>query len=449
MSWWNSVPSVPYYVSWWLWGGRPRRRRTSRSGCSWLVERRHLTKSSCPSEKADVDVGRRPGGPPHRPWPVRQASRLLPILLATTAFAASGPVEFGLSEFQAANATRKWPVKVKTELSLDAPESFRIEPYTAGGGRVTGGDLRGLMYGLIEAAGQLRSLGRLKPTHGVPATPLRAVRLKVATGDLDQPWFSSETFWRGYFQTLARSRFNRFNLAVPRLLEPPSRLCMLSQLAAAYGIDFTLGLPEPAGDPVLLRSRLGSILAACPSIRGIEMDAGSAPLEWYRDAVVRTIETAGRRLTLDLHYAAGRPDSTAALTQAALDANLHVRVSSPSGCKEISGLPEGSCYWALHEPVAGDAESIRARVPDLTADGSSGFEMEAPREEADPPYFHGAQELFYWAWGRLSYDPKAPATPPVDAPAPPAAPAPVRPAAPKSAVAPANQGTPKAPNTRQ
>jgi len=37
-----------------------------------------------------------------------------PFLAATTALAASGPVEFGLAEFQAVNTTRKWPVKINT-----------------------------------------------------------------------------------------------------------------------------------------------------------------------------------------------------------------------------------------------------------------------------------------------------------------------------------------------
>jgi hypothetical protein len=376
-------------------------------------------------------------------------SNVVLLAAAGLALGASGPVEFGSAEFQAANATRRWPVKVKTELSLDPPETFRIQPYTAGGGRVTGGDLRGLMYGLIEAAEQLRSTGRLKPAHGSPATPLRAVRFKLTAEDMEQPWLSSETFWRGYFQTLARSRINRFNLAMPRLIEPPSRLCMLSQLAASYGVDFTLGLPEPAGDPATLRSRLTSILAACPSIRGIELDTGGAPLEWYRDAVLRTIETAGRRITLDLHNPAARTDANAMLVQAALDANLHVHVSSPAGCKDASALPEGVCYWALHEPVAADAETVRERVADLTADGSSGFEMEAPRAEGDTPAPpQNAQELFYWMWGRMSYDPKAPAAPPAAAPAvPPSPPKPHAPSTPApTAIKP---GTSKAVNGRQ
>ena len=364
------------------------------------------------------------------------------LLFAATMHAASGPVEFGLSEFQAATAKQRWPVKVKTELSLDPPETFRIEPYTAGGGRVSGGDLRGLMYGLIEASEQIRSLGRLKPTHGVPATPLRSVRFVLASGDMDQPWFSSDGFWRTYFQTLARSRFNRFSLAVPRLPEPPSRLRWLSQLAAQYAIDFTLALPDPSSDPALLRSRLTAILEACPLIRGIEMEAGASPIEFYRDAVVRTVETAGRRVTLDVRNAASRADLIPALNQAALETNVPLRLSSPLGCKELSGLPEGACYWELREAAAA-AGQVRERVADLTSDGSSGFEIEAPRtEEVSGAQYHDPHELFYWLWGRLSYDVKAPEAPPVERPSPPAAPAPVKPAPPR----PASSGAP-APRT--
>ena len=76
--------------------------------------------------------------------------------------AAAGPVEFGLAEYNAAVASRNLKWKVKYELSLDPPETFRIEPYKYGGAHVTGGDLRGLMYGLLEAADQVRSTGHLE-----------------------------------------------------------------------------------------------------------------------------------------------------------------------------------------------------------------------------------------------------------------------------------------------
>src|SRR5579864_5930725 len=62
---------------------------------------------------------------------------------------AAGPQDFGMSELNAAIAERAFRIKPKitAELDLNAPETFRIEPYQAGGAHITGGDLRGLMYG--------------------------------------------------------------------------------------------------------------------------------------------------------------------------------------------------------------------------------------------------------------------------------------------------------------
>src|SRR5215471_7353395 len=80
---------------------------------------------------------------------VRSLIKAMPIkLLACAAtLTAGGPVDFGLAELHSALAGRNLKWKVKTELSLDPPENFRIEPYTAGGAQISGGDLRGLMYG--------------------------------------------------------------------------------------------------------------------------------------------------------------------------------------------------------------------------------------------------------------------------------------------------------------
>jgi hypothetical protein len=80
-----------------------------------------------------------------------------------------------------------------------------------------------------------------------------------------------------------------------------------------------------------------------------------------------------------------------------------VRISSPTGCKDVSGLPEDFCYWAIHDP---SALAAAGAAPELTADGSMGFEIEVTRPEGD------SQAAFYWSWGRLGYDPKAPAAPP-------------------------------------
>ncbi len=251
-------------------------------------------------------------------------------LTGTVLFGAS-PVDFGLAEFQAASAARNRKLVIKTELSLDPPETFRIEPYTAGGAHITGGDLRGLMYGLIEAAEQMRTTGRLKPAHGVPATPLRAIRFVVKPDDLNQAWFASDANWRAYFQILARSRINRFTLAMPRLPEPPTRVRALSQMATEYGIDFMLGLaeaPAPA-DVVVLRSGLASLLAACPLIRGLEIEPVAALPAPPHEAFLRAVEGAGRRVIIDVRGADVHPGSPLdkGLALAALEMGLPLRVS--------------------------------------------------------------------------------------------------------------------------
>src|SRR4051812_3172377 len=87
----------------------------------------------------------------------RNAGLSAVLLIGTAALCAAGPVEFGKAQLDTAMAARfpKYKPKVIAELNTDPPETFRIEPYTAGGAHVTGGDLRGLMYGLLAAADQI------------------------------------------------------------------------------------------------------------------------------------------------------------------------------------------------------------------------------------------------------------------------------------------------------
>src|SRR5205814_6578849 len=110
------------------------------------------------------------------------------LLLSAASARAAGPVDFGKAEFDAALAERKLKIRVDTELSLDPPETYRIALYKTGVARVTGGDLRGLMYGLIEAAGQIRAAGHLKTTSGKPDNSVRGVRMALRAYDLTQPW---------------------------------------------------------------------------------------------------------------------------------------------------------------------------------------------------------------------------------------------------------------------
>ena len=199
-----------------------------------------------------------------------------------------GPVNFALDEYNAAVASRNLKWKVKYEVTLDPPESYRIEPYKYGGAHVTGGDLRGVMYGLLEAADQIRATGRLKQVHAAPATPIRGARLFARDADFD------ETRWRAYFQTLARDRFNRFTLI---FTEPPrdlQKLRAISQAAADYAVDFTLALWEHEPD-----AALDKILATCPLIRTVQIRNTTHDLDTYRGLVFKPLRAAGRRVALD------------------------------------------------------------------------------------------------------------------------------------------------------
>ena len=164
--------------------------------------------------------------------------RLLSSVLLLATLAAAGPVEFGQAELDAAMAQRKLKWKNQVELSLDAPDTFRIEPYSMGGAHITGGDLRGLMYGLLEAAEQIRDSGHFTKTMGNPAASLRGVRI-VMTPELEQ---ASEEFWNSYFRMLARNRFNRVHVAFSRIEAPYRFPQFLSRTAADYGIDLRWGL---------------------------------------------------------------------------------------------------------------------------------------------------------------------------------------------------------------
>jgi len=137
-----------------------------------------------------------------------KAIAICAVFMFAAGAARAGPVEYGLAELNAAMAARNLKGKNKAELSLDPPESFRIEPYSSGGAYITGGDVRGLMYGLLEAAGQIRATGRFAKAHGEHAAALRGVHIEL-DADLER---APEEFWRSYFQMLARNRFNRAHI---------------------------------------------------------------------------------------------------------------------------------------------------------------------------------------------------------------------------------------------
>jgi hypothetical protein len=284
------------------------------------------------------------------------SKRIWALLAAASCVYAAGPADFGMAELNAAIAARnlKFKPKIVAELNTDPPETFRIDPYSAGGGRVSGGDLRGLMYGLLEAAAQMRTLGHLKLTRASPFLSPRGIK---ANADPSVSWFGSEEFWRAWFAVLARDRFNRLQLVFDRL---PDRdvfpaLRTVSQLAMQYGVDIALGLKSFSPES---RSALQDLLTQCMGIRSVVFDGTREPEKF---PIVDVLAKAGRRVVFDDHR-----------------------------------------LWQVDPAQAGlEEESVRSAVSSLTG----GFEVASSL---------GSQAV--GLWGRLGYDPTPPKPPPTTKP---------------------------------
>ncbi len=306
----------------------------------------------------------RPTGPGIRR--VRAKRIFVGVVLLSWSVAWGGPIDYGLAELNSAMAARNLKAKNRVELSLDPPESFRVEPYSSGGAYITGGDVRGLMYGLLEAAEQIRATGRFAKSHGEHAAALRGVYVDL-DADLER---APEDFWRSYFQMLARNRFNRAHVVFQHLTRPYRSACIVSRAAADYAVDFTLGVAGEIG-----ADEMGVLLAVCPSVRSVAVELRSPS----RGAILEAIRRAGRLITVD-------PDGESGV---AMNSDATVALLRPP---------------ALWPP------SFEVRAPFHSVE--PGHPEQAPDPLTDPMYAtrHAA---FYWVWGRLGYDPAA--KPPKDA----------------------------------
>jgi hypothetical protein len=308
----------------------------------------------------------------------------LPINLLAFALAASAtatPVDFGMAELNAAITARnfKYKPKIMAELDIQAPETFRIEPYAAGGAHITGGDLRGLIYGLLEAADQMRTTGKLKMTHGVPALGLRALRI---TADPDAPWFAAappgDDFWQRYFAAMARDRFNRLEIAFdagPSLMALPT-LRSIAQVAAQYGVDLAIGLGSPDSAAVQ------HLLVSCPSVRAIVLHHPEAVPDV--PALLRVLHEVGRRVVLELP---NHPD-TAVFIETAGQQGTPLRVFSPFTGTAVNPQPR-DVYWVLDFAQGSEA---------ATSISGAGFVIDCPANEQRQPDLASLAE-----WGRSGY----------------------------------------------
>jgi hypothetical protein len=300
-------------------------------------------------------------------------NKLLAILTLAGAGLA-GPVEFGRSELDNAIAARRLNPKlfqIKTQVAVDPAESYRIVP-----GLITGGDLRGLMYGLLEAADQVRKTGRLQKVEAVPGMTIRGARVAIDDFAGDLEWFHGREQWPALFRTLAIERFNRFQIAVPDLAGLTGAgsegnldaLRFISDAAAEYGIDFTLGVGMgQAVEGPDLHAALVKVMAACPAIRGVRlrMDAELAA------EAIRAVQETGRRATIEL------AEDAQATAGVASTAGLPVRFSAPY--PGASRTAKGTqFFWELPAPAASGEPELTRLVNKLAGTGASGFEIDLP-----------------------------------------------------------------------
>jgi len=296
------------------------------------------------------------------------------FFLCAAAFAS--PVDFGMAELNAAIAARnfKYPPKIMAELDIQAPETYRIEPYAAGGGHITGGDLRGLMYGLLEAAEQMRSTGRLKQTHGAPVLALRGLRVAAKP---QESWFSSPEFWNGFFAEMARDRFNRLDIAFDSAPSSDADLPLrsITQVAQQYGVDIAIGFGSsnlPA---------IEDLLKGCPAVRTVALHGNTLP-----DApeLLRVLHDSGRRVVLEL----ADKESATDLIEAAGQSGAPLRLFSAFN-GEFSNPRPRDTYWEM------DASQGPEAVNSISG---AGFEIAAPADSAGRPSLEGIA-----SWGRSGY----------------------------------------------
>lgn len=287
------------------------------------------------------------------------------------------PREFGREELR-----RAW---LERKLTSALPLAEAIEPgppesWTLTLGKITGADARGVMYGLLEAAEQVRKTGRIKRAQGVSKTPIRGIRYFLHNADLERDWYYSKDYWDEYLSMLARNRFNRFNLVFAHqtdYLAPPypfwielpefasvraknisvaqrqKNLEMLQYIAkgaVARGIDFTLGVWEhniqdyarPPMIPMtegLTDDNIGpysyaallKILQLVPEISSVQMRTNNESgihanrqVDFYKNYVFRAIKAVGRPVFLDLRgwIVAG------GMVKAATEVGIPVRLST-------------------------------------------------------------------------------------------------------------------------
>jgi hypothetical protein len=299
-------------------------------------------------------------------------------------------------------------------------ERFVVTNAMAGGRDaivVSGADVRGLMYAVLDLAERASRAGRAPssstfetPIVGRPANSVRSVMRQFTSETLDLPWFRDRTMWPSYFAMLARARFNRLHLAFglgydalqrvddsyalflyPFLLDVPGyhvrasnlpdaerdrnleMLRFISDEAVAHGIDFQLGVwmhgyvlansPNarylvdgltPETHAPYCRDGLTAVLRACPSISAVGLRIhGESGIAEGSYEFWRTIFDGVRRAGRPIEIDLHAKGIDQTMIDGALATGLPVNLS-PKFWAEHLGMPyHQAAIRELEMPVAG------------------------------------------------------------------------------------------------
>lgn len=277
---------------------------------------------------------------------------------------------------------------------------------------VTGVDARGMVYGLLELADEvrysddpMRAIATRRSVVEVTPNRVRSVARPFLSEIEDKAWFYDHEFWTGYLDRLAAARFNRFNFALgfgydfpkgvtgdylhfpyPYLVEVPGyeqvhvepalqpgerdrNLQMLQFIAAETarrGMEFQLGLWTHAYEWVDSPKADHRVVGLTPQTH--------AP--YCRDALSAVLKACPQitGLTFRIHGESGIPERSypfwqtlfEAITRSGrtLEIEMHAKGLDPTMIEiaRKTGMPikAGAKFWAEHQGLAYHQADIRA-----------------------------------------------------------------------------------------
>jgi hypothetical protein len=296
-----------------------------------------------------------------------------------------GPLKFAANEIESELKGAGWATASNgaavLEITIEAPsgaekpagkpESFKIDVARDAGStqvRVSGADVRGVMYGGLDVAEQIRMNGplSLKSKAEVPYLSVRAMKFNpplkgsVYMSEEDQKnsaWFYDLQYWDRFLRMMAYNRYNALTFwsshpydQMVRLQKYPEATTLskdqldkniahfhkLFQMAKAYEIDtylVTWNIHMPTGfqaahkvqdgqDSPLIRDYqkecIKELVREYPELTGMGTCPGEkmpmsavANAEWIRDVYLDTLAKTGRKMPFIYRYWGAQPKETA------------------------------------------------------------------------------------------------------------------------------------------